>query len=59
MDKIISQMTKEEKLQALADYHACKRERHIILRYIQHSAGKMRNRPPISRASAKACIKLC
>ena len=35
MDKIISQMTKEEKLQALADYHACKRERHIILRYIQ------------------------
>lgn len=28
-------MTKEEKLQALADYHACKRERHIILRYIQ------------------------
>ena len=35
MDKIISQMTKEEKLQVLADYHACKRERHIILRYIQ------------------------
>lgn len=34
MDKIISQMTKEEKLQVLADYHACKRERHIILRYI-------------------------
>ena len=32
MDKIISQMTKEGKLQALADYHACKRERHIILR---------------------------
>ena len=28
-------MTREEKLQALADYHACKRERHIILRYVQ------------------------
>lgn len=35
MDKKISQMTREEKLQALADYHACKRERHIILRYVQ------------------------
>ena len=35
MDKKISQMTREEKLQVLADYHACKRERHIILRYVQ------------------------
>ena len=35
MDKKISQMTREEKLQALTDYHACKRERHIILRYVR------------------------
>ncbi|OUN79797.1 MULTISPECIES: hypothetical protein [unclassified Bacteroides] len=35
MDKKISQMTREEKLQALTDYHACKRERHIIHRYVQ------------------------
>ena len=28
-------MTREEKLQALTAYHACKRERHIILRYIR------------------------
>ena len=31
MDKKISQMTREEKLQALTDYHACNCEWHIIL----------------------------
>lgn len=33
--KTLSQMTKEEKLQALTEYHACRREQHIVSRYIR------------------------
>lgn len=33
--KTLSQMTKEDKLQALTEYHACRRERHIVSRYIR------------------------
>ena len=34
MDKKISQMTKEEKLQALTEYHACRHERDTVCRYV-------------------------
>ena len=33
--KTLSQMTKEEKLQALTEYHAYRREQHIVSRYIR------------------------
>lgn len=35
MNKKISQMTKEEKLQALVEYHACRHERDTVCRYIR------------------------
>lgn len=35
MEKALSQMSKEEKLQALVDYQPCRHERKYVLRYIQ------------------------
>lgn len=35
MNKIISQMTNDEKLQALTEYHACRHERDTVSRYIR------------------------
>lgn len=34
MDKTLSQMSKEEKMQALLDYRPCRRQRQFVLRYI-------------------------
>lgn len=34
MDKTLSQMSKEEKMQALLDYRPCRRQRQFVLCYI-------------------------
>lgn len=59
MDKTLSQMSKEEKMQALLDYRPCRRQRQFVLCYILALSMMTWNRSHGLKASEEVFTKSC